>query len=385
MKKEPQFIQTGSSKDAIEKQGGSKSSNKFEDIQMEKNRLFDIYNQIKDQTVYGNSSIVKIPGRSYLDEYTSLSDEDLLELRIDVDQELLVDFKRQEVEAIFNLLNNISISPSFQSQIKKALNYLDEIKTSLEQKTNYCFDTDITVKVYELIDNLRELLEEIYDGITEMTNGKDENKEYVETEEESKFHNWVLDEAKKHEDYIKFYESAINKFLDLTLEYGKTPKLGSPYINNVTIRSEAYKIAKKDDQDFVRATNCLTEIFTEVYKHRDLYYYNPQLDSKISRKTHQIKLDEKEKYHEKIKSRVADILRDYKNKSGQDWDSVRRELHDKLSLLTYGGALSSKIKEVNNKLGTAMENVINYPLDPGVSDAKRDLQFKYKLKEWGWV
>ena len=64
------------------------------------------------------------------------------------------------------------------------------------------------------------------------------------------FLSWIAEEAGTHEDYIEFYKSAENKWLDKMIE---KQYLGNNGTIQLHIRKGALKLAKKDDFDFAEA------------------------------------------------------------------------------------------------------------------------------------
>jgi hypothetical protein len=168
----------------------------------------------------------------------------------------------------------------------------------------------------------------------------------IETPED--FQNWVLEEAKKSDDYFEFYKKAVHKFLDLWLE---DKKVGGVETQEL-IRTEALKIATKNNAPLNEFVDKLYKITTKYAELRT----REANDKKIFDSVKQASLFKIEEENE-----LKEILESYKNQTG-DYKarSIIMKLNEKLEPLGYsGGEFVEKMTKLDER-GFPMDNVINY-------------------------
>ncbi|MEI7498515.1 MAG: hypothetical protein WCK11_04525, partial [Candidatus Falkowbacteria bacterium] len=136
----------------------------------------------------------------------------------------------------------------------------------------------------------RKSSEEEFDDVLEVSE--------VDLERKRSFANWVLGEAKKHEDYLEFYEVAENKFFDLLME--KKDIVMGMASSQLVIRKEAIKLAKKENVEFVEATEKIYGILIQ-YQENDVVNYASRYDNKRTPEQKEIKNKQKKEIKEYFK------------------------------------------------------------------------------------
>lgn len=206
-----------------------------------------------------------------------------------------------------------------------------------------------------------------------MENPEANNKNIIpnEIENENDFHNWIINESKKYDDYVGFYKNAQHKFLDLLLN---KKNIGNSQINQFIIRKEIFKIAEKKDNPFCDFIEKLYEILINYEK-----------------KEHGISHDVEKEKVKKLEDELAKILNEYKTEVGNYKIMMKiNPLIKKLEQFSYGeGELVPKIKELNNKFHISAENAINYQnlgnlrsaLNTLVRDMKMDLESNTNMED----
>jgi len=182
------------------------------------------------------------------------------------------------------------------------------------------------------------------------------------------FLSWIAEEAGTHEDYIEFYKSAENKWLDKMIE---KQYLGNNGTIQLHIRKGALKLAKKDDFDFAEAAQKIYDVLIQL-RENDAVHYSHHHDHTSTNAQIQEKNQRKNELNEFFTGEILKVLNEYYQKSGSGnaADQIISFQNELMNMSHGGGELVEKIREANNISGLALENAINYPFDSALRNAQ---------------